>query len=59
MTRLIFGVLVGLFVGASAGAWAAGVFGAGDLTGWSVTKGGEEVCTDPSVDTISKEIACD
>jgi hypothetical protein len=59
MTRFIFGALVGLFVGASAGAWAAGIFGSGGLIGWSVTKDGEEVCTDPSVDTISKEIACD
>jgi hypothetical protein len=59
MAKIIFGVAVGLFIGASASAWAAGIFGSGDLRGWSVTKHGEEICADPYVDRASKEIACD
>ena len=59
MAKFIAGVMLGLILGMSATAWAAGVFGSGTLSGWSVTKDGEEVCSDPSVDTGSKEIECD
>jgi hypothetical protein len=59
MARFIAGAMLGLILGMSATAWAAGVFGSGTLSGWSVTKDGEEVCSDPSVDTSSKEIECD
>jgi hypothetical protein len=59
MTKFIIGVIVGLFLGASVSAYAAGVFGSGTLSGWTVTKDGEEVCSDPSVDTASKELECD
>ncbi len=59
MRKFMAGVIVGLILGGSATAFAAGVFGTGYLTGWSVMKDGEEVCTDPSVDTVSKEIECD
>ena len=59
MKKFIFGIAIGLFIGASASAWAAGIFGSGDLNGWTVTKDGEEVCSDPSVDMGSKEIECD
>lgn len=59
MAKFIAGVMFGLILGTSAAGWAAGVFGSGSLSGWSVTKDGEEVCSDPSVDTSSKEIECD
>jgi hypothetical protein len=59
MARFIAGVLLGLALGLTAEAWAAGVYGSGTLSGWTVTKEGEEVCTDPSVDTAGKEIECD
>lgn len=53
------GLLLGLVIGGSATAIAAGVFGTGALNGWTVTKEGEEVCSDPDVDTSAKEIECD
>jgi hypothetical protein len=59
MAKFIAGMLLGLFLGGSATALAAGVFGDGYLSGWSVTKDGEEVCSDPSVSTGTKEIECD
>jgi hypothetical protein len=59
MARFIVGILTGIFLGAAISAYAAGVFGSGTLTGWSVTKDGEEVCSDPEVNTASKEIECD
>jgi len=59
MTKFIFGAIVGIVLSMSASAWAAGIFGSGELTGWSVTKDNEEVCSDPTVDTASKEIECD
>jgi hypothetical protein len=57
--KFVSGVLVGLFIGVTASAWAAGLLGDGELTGWSVTKDGEKICSDPSVDTITKAIECD
>jgi hypothetical protein len=59
MAKFIGGVVLGLVLGMSATGWAAGVFGSGTLSGWSVTKDGEEVCSDPDVDTSSKEIECE
>lgn len=59
MRKFALGVIVGLLLGGSATGYAAGVFGDGALTGWTVTKDGEEVCSDPNVDTIGKEIECD
>ncbi|MGB6350635.1 MAG: hypothetical protein WBG10_11480 [Pseudolabrys sp.] len=59
MTRFVWGLFVGLFIGMTASAYAAGVFGSGTLSGWTVTKDGEEVCSDPDVDTSGKEIECD
>jgi len=58
MIKFITGTVVGLFIGASAAAWAAGVYGSGDLVGWTVHMEGEEVCSDPSVDIPAKEINC-
>lgn len=59
MRKFAAGLLVGLVLGSSMAAWSAGVFGTGPLMGWTVTKDGEEVCSDPSVDVNSKEIECD
>jgi hypothetical protein len=59
MWRFVFGLVVGLFLGTAVTTYAAGIFGSGTLEGWTVTKDGEEVCSDPSVDTASKEIECD
>ena len=59
MTRFVWGLLVGLFIGMTVSAYAAGVFGSGTLSGWTVTKDGEEICSDPEVDTSAKEIECD
>jgi hypothetical protein len=58
MAKFAGGVVLGLVLGLSASSWAAGVFGSGTLSGWSVTKDGEEVCSDPDVDTVAKEIEC-
>jgi hypothetical protein len=59
MIRFIGGIILGMFLGAVVSAYAAGIFGTGTLTGWTVTKDDEEVCSDPEVDTSSKEIQCD
>jgi hypothetical protein len=59
MRKFVAGLLLGLCLGGSTAAWAAGVFGSGPLSGWSVTKEGEEVCSDPGVNIASKEIECD
>jgi hypothetical protein len=59
MLKFIAGLILGVFLSFTATSWAAGVFGSGTLSGWTVTKDGEEVCSDPSVDTGSKEIECD
>lgn len=58
MKKLVTGLILGFLLG-SAMAYAAGIFGSGTLYGWTVTKDGEEVCDDPSVDTGGKEIECD
>jgi len=59
MTKFFAGFLLGIFLSLAATSWAAGIFGSGTLTGWTVNKDGEEVCSDPSVDAGSKEIECD
>lgn len=59
MRKLLLGMIAGLILGSSLTAIAAGIFGTGELTGWTVMKDGEEVCSDPSVDPTSKEIDCD
>jgi hypothetical protein len=48
MTKFIFGVLVGLFLGASATAYGAVATGASTLSSWAVTKRGENVCSGPN-----------
>jgi hypothetical protein len=59
MRKFMTGLALGLILGGSAAAFAAGVFGSGALSGWTVTKDSEEVCSDPSVDVGAKEIECD
>jgi hypothetical protein len=59
MPRFVAGVIVGLFLGACASAYAAGCFGFGNATGWTVVKDGEEVCSDPDINNTTKEIECD
>lgn len=59
MRKFVAGVMMGLILGGTTVSWAAGIFGSGSLSGWSVMKDGEEICTDPDVDTLSKEIDCD
>jgi hypothetical protein len=58
LRKLLLALVLGIVLGSSAVAFAAGVFGSGTLNGWTVTKDGEEVCSDPDVDTNSKEIEC-
>jgi hypothetical protein len=59
MARFIIGVVVGVFIGSAATSYAAGVFGSGYLTGWTVVTDGEEVCSDPYVWDGTKEMECD
>lgn len=60
MTRFAAGLIVGLLLGACASAYAARCFGNGTAAyGWTVTKDGDEVCSDPTIDDGAKEIACD
>jgi hypothetical protein len=48
MAKFIVGVLVGLFLGASASAYGAVATGAGTLSNWTVINGGVDVCPGPS-----------
>jgi hypothetical protein len=57
--RFAVGLLVGLVLGGSASAWAAGCFGYGMARGWTVTKDGDEVCSDPNISDATHEIECD
>jgi hypothetical protein len=59
MTRFITGMIFGLFLGACATGYAAGCFGHSSAHGWTVTKDGDEVCSDPNINEASKEIECD
>ena len=59
MSRFAAGLIIGLVLGAGASAYAAGCFGNGTAHGWTVTKDGDEVCSDPDIDNGAKEIQCD
>ena len=60
MHNFIVGVVLGLMIGSAAGAFAAVLAGDdGYLSGWTVMKDGEEICSDPFVWTSINEIECD
>ncbi len=60
MKKFAMGFAVGLAVTAYAPLLAAQmVGGTGYLIGWTVTKGGEEICYMPYIWTSAKEIECD
>jgi hypothetical protein len=44
MAKFIVGVVVGIFLGASASAYGAVAPGSCTLSGWAVAKDGEDVC---------------
>jgi hypothetical protein len=54
MAKFSTGMLPGIALGLTAEAWAAGVYGSRTLLGWTVTKDGEEVCSDPLVNIAGK-----
>jgi hypothetical protein len=58
MSRFIVGVFLGCLLGIVGSALAASISGTGTLDGWTVTQEGEQVCSDPEVDTARKEIQC-
>jgi hypothetical protein len=58
MLRFVSGVVFGCLLSIVGSAFAAGVVGSGTLDGWTVTKEGQAVCSDPEVDTVRKEIQC-
>lgn len=59
MRKFLLGLIAGILLGGSIATYAAGVFGDGYLMGWTVTKDGEEVCSDPFTWPGIKEIECD
>ncbi len=59
MARFFAGVMLGIFIGLAATAYAAGIIGSGTLQGWTVIKDEDEVCTDPTVDRDLKQIECE
>ncbi len=60
MVRFLAGVVLGLVMGVSATAIAVVIVGNdGYAMGWSVTKDGEEICSNPHVSTGAREIECD
>jgi len=60
VNALILGFVLGLVVGGGGTALAQKIIGGnGFLFGWTVTAGGDEICSDPWVWTAIKEIECD
>lgn len=60
MRKLAIGFIIGLAAGAAVPAVAASIFGStGYLSGWTVTKNGNEICYMPYVWTSIREIECD
>ena len=60
MKKLVIGFMLGLAAGAAVPAVAATLVGdTGYLSGWTVTKDGDEICYMPFVWTATREIECD
>ena len=59
MRKFLLGLGCGLAIGTASAATAAELIGKGYLTGWSVTKNGDEICYMPYIWTATKEIECD
>jgi hypothetical protein len=60
MIRFVLSLVLGIVVGSALTATAAIVAGDnGYLNAWTVTKGGEEVCSAPYIWVSTKEIECD
>jgi hypothetical protein len=60
MKKLTIGFIIGLAAGAAVPAVAATIVGStGYLSGWTVTKDGDEICYMPYVWTSIREIECD
>lgn len=60
MKKFSLGFFAGLMIGAVAPAAAASIVGGtGYLSGWTVTKDGDEICYMPYVWTSIREIECD
>ena len=58
MLRFVAGLVLGLVAGSAALALADAFTENGVLRGWSVTKDGKDVCTNPFVWHQRKEIDC-
>jgi hypothetical protein len=56
MAKFIIGVVVGIYLGASVGAYGAIAARPETLSGWTFTKDGEEVRCGPSVATATNQI---
>lgn len=60
MRGFFLGLVLGFMLGGSVAAFAAVIAGEnGYVLDWSVTKGGEEICSGPFIWTSTKEIECD
>ena len=60
MGRFLAGIVVGLFLASVTVVSAQSVVGgSGFLTGWTITKDGSEICSDPYVWDATQEIECD
>jgi hypothetical protein len=60
MLRFLSGLIIGVVIGSAVGAFAAVIAGDnGYLLGWTVTKDGEQICSDPFICTGINEIECD
>ncbi len=59
MKGFVFGFILGVTVASGAASAALVVGQNGYLSGWTVTKDGEEICDSPFAWTAIKEIECD
>ena len=59
MLRFIAGALFGVLLGIIGSAFAARIVGTGTLVGWTLLdEDGDEICSDPDVNTQDKELQC-